>query len=131
MLLSFGLNDRFSEAAVFIYRGFIVTGNRCFYSPRGGGRHDFKSTDKNTHDLSWCWIDGERQDLVDEATRHDVDEATAFFEPGVLPSLHHGVGFVSINPWSKPKGTQRDVTDSYRFSPVTAPVTAIDDSELA
>src|ERR1700724_4338492 len=76
----------------------MVTGNRCFYSPRGGGRHDFKSTDKNTHDLSWCWIDGERQDVVDEGTRRDVDEATAFFEPGVLPSLHHGVGFVSIKP---------------------------------
>jgi hypothetical protein len=59
-------------------------------------RDDFEAADKDTHDLSRCWINSERQDVVDEAARYDVDQATALFEPGVFPGLNHGVGFVSI-----------------------------------
>jgi hypothetical protein len=94
--LPYGLENRLQEASVFIEGGFLVAGHCCFYGHRGGGRDDFKSTDKDTHDLSWCWIDRETQDVIDEITRHDVDQPTAFFEPGVLPCLYHCVGLVSI-----------------------------------
>jgi hypothetical protein len=50
----------------------IVPGHCCGYGHRGGRRDYFKSTDKDTHDLSWFWIDSERQDVIDEATRHGV-----------------------------------------------------------
>src|SRR5580704_16598061 len=92
----YGLENRLQEASVFLESFLIVLGNRCLYSSRRGGCHDFKSADKDPHDLSWCRIDSERQDVVDEPAGHDVDQATALFEPGVLPSLNHGVGFVPI-----------------------------------
>jgi hypothetical protein len=66
MPLPYGLENRLQETAVLIERGFIVTGHRRSYGHRGGGRDDFKAADKDTHDLFWCWIDCERQDVVDE-----------------------------------------------------------------
>ena len=33
---------------------------------------------------------------VHELTRHDVEQATAFFEPGIAPRFKHGLRFVLI-----------------------------------
>jgi hypothetical protein len=51
MFLLYVLN-RLQETSVFVEGLFIVLGNRCSYSSRGRGRYDFKSADKDTHDLS-------------------------------------------------------------------------------
>jgi hypothetical protein len=101
MFLPYGFENRFQEASVFAEGLLIVMSNRCFYGDRGSGCHDFESADKTTNKLSWRRIDSERQDAVDEPTRHNVDQATTFFKPGVLPSLNHGVSLVSISKLSK------------------------------
>ena len=96
MALPYSLENRFQETAVLIECGLIVTGHRSCYGHRGGGRNNFKAADKDTHDLFWCWIDCERQNVVDEAAGHDLDQAATFLEPRVFPSFNHGMGLVSI-----------------------------------
>lgn len=92
--------DRFQEAAEFIQGHFIIRGNGGLYCPHGFGCHDFKSANKNAHNFCGCGTNGEWQNVVDEAARHDVDEAATLFEPGVPPGLYHGMCFVWVETLS-------------------------------
>src|SRR5712691_7015321 len=42
------------------------------------------------------WVNGQRQNFIYEGIRHDINQARAFFEPGIVPGFEHGMGFFGI-----------------------------------
>jgi len=62
----------------------------------GGGGDEFDAADEDPGELAGSGLDGERKDGVDEGTGDDVEEAAAFFEPGVAPGLEHDMSFIAV-----------------------------------
>src|ERR1041384_464981 len=95
-MLMCDLENGFQKASIFVQSLFVVCRDCGVHRFGSSRRDDFQPADKDTDNLFWCGTDCERQYTIDEFARHDVNQATAFFKPGVLPCCHHGVCLVCI-----------------------------------
>ena len=95
-LLDHDLEDGFEEAGIMGKGGAIVGGEGGFDGLLGGRSNEFESANEDANGCGWSGSDAEGKNGIHEAAGNDVDEAGAFFEPGVFPGFEHGVSFVGI-----------------------------------
>src|ERR1700751_18196 len=89
-------NHRCKKSAVFRQCCFIASSGRSFDSILRRVSEEFQAADEDAVDLGGLWFDREWENVVNERSRHDINQACAFFEPGIFPGFEHGVSFFGI-----------------------------------
>ena len=93
-LLKHGAEDGVEEAGIFD-EGRVITGSESSFDDLfGGGSDEFEAANEDAGCAGRDRFDSERKNGVHEGAGDDVDDAGAFFKPGIFPGFEHGVGFV-------------------------------------
>ena len=83
------IEDGIEKSAVLFERGGVARGDGGLDGFFSGGSDELDAADEDARELSGSRIDGERKNRVSVRARDDIDEAAAFFKPGVaqVPSI--------------------------------------------